>query len=78
MAIAASPVIETPEILTTDDGAFFVENGYYVAHDLMEPEEIEELRADTLRVAQGRVPMRNARRVARARRNRRQGAGVAR
>jgi phytanoyl-CoA hydroxylase len=56
VAIAASPVIETPEILTTDDGAFFVENGYYVAHDLMEPEEIEELRADTLRLAKGEYP----------------------
>jgi len=56
VAIAASPVIETPDIASDEDVASFVENGFHVAHDLMTPDEIDELRADALRLARGEYP----------------------
>jgi phytanoyl-CoA hydroxylase len=48
--------IEVPKLLPEKDVAFFVENGYYVFPDLVTPEEVEELRQDTVAVARGRYP----------------------
>ena len=56
MAIATGPAIETPTVVTADDVAFFVENGYLVVDDLLRPDETDELCADTLRLARGEYP----------------------
>lgn len=56
MAIAESPLIETPKPLSDADVQFFVENGYYAAPNLMTDEEVEELRADTAYLARGGYP----------------------
>ena len=56
MAIATGPAIETPTVVTAEDVAFFVENGYLVVDDLLRPDETDELCADTLRLARGEYP----------------------
>jgi len=45
--------IDVPKILTDSQIAFFVENGYLIMPDLVSPEEINELKADTVAVARG-------------------------
>jgi len=45
--------IEVPKILSAEQVAFFVENGYLVLPDLISPEEIEELKSDTVALARG-------------------------
>lgn len=50
-------LLSSNQKLTTDEQArFFVENGYLVVPDLVSPEEIEELRQDTVRIARGEYP----------------------
>lgn len=48
--------IEVPKLLSEKDVQFFVENGYFVAPDLVTSEEVEELRQDTVAVARGKYP----------------------
>ncbi len=45
--------IDVPKILTDAQVKSFVDDGYFIAHDLITPEEIEELKRDTLKVARG-------------------------
>ena len=42
--------------MTPDQIKFFVDEGYLVVPDLVSPEEIEELKADTTRLARGYYP----------------------
>jgi len=62
-AIAEAPMVQAfeqrrdlPQILTQHQVRFFVENGYLTVEDLVTPEEVEELRQDTVRVARGGYP----------------------
>ncbi|HXG23378.1 MAG TPA: phytanoyl-CoA dioxygenase family protein [Chthonomonadales bacterium] len=53
----ATTFFSSNQNLTADEQArFFVENGYLVVPDLVSPEEIEELRQDTVRIARGEYP----------------------
>ncbi len=45
--------IELPKIVSEEKVRFFVENGYLVLPDLVSPQEIEELKADTVKLARG-------------------------
>jgi ectoine hydroxylase-related dioxygenase (phytanoyl-CoA dioxygenase family) len=56
MTMTASPIIEVPAIATPEQIRFFVENGYLVIPDLMTPEEVDELRRDTAKIARGGYP----------------------
>ena len=48
--------IETPKPLKQDQIDFFVENGYLIVEGLTTPEEVEELRKDTVKIARGDYP----------------------
>lgn len=48
--------IEVPKIASDEQVQFFVDNGYLVMPGLIEPDEIEELREDTVRIARGEYP----------------------
>lgn len=50
---AAGPRIEVPHLATTEQVKFFVENGYLVVPDLIKPDEVEEMRQDTVKIARG-------------------------
>lgn len=52
-AQTASVRIEVPRILSDEQIQFFIENGYLVLPDLMTADELEELRADALKIARG-------------------------
>ena len=56
MAIATSPVIEVPKIVSDEEVRFFVREGYLIVPDLLTEEEIEELRRDTVHIARGGYP----------------------
>ncbi len=51
--------IAVPRILSDEQVAFFVENGYLVLESLVAPEEVEELRQDTAHLARGGYPCEN-------------------
>lgn len=51
--------IDVPKIVSQEQIDFFVENGYLVLPDLMSPEEIEELKQDTIALARGAYPCEN-------------------
>ena len=44
------PEIEVPKLLDEEQVRFFVDNGYLVVPDLMEPEELEERKDDLVAV----------------------------
>src|SRR4051812_44548577 len=48
--------IEVPKLVTTEQVQFFVENGYLVVPDLITPDEVEEMRQDTVKIARGGYP----------------------
>jgi phytanoyl-CoA hydroxylase len=54
----ANPLM-VPRILSDEQVAFFVENGYLVLESLVTPEEVEELRCDTVHLARGGYPCEN-------------------
>lgn len=56
MTIAAERRIEVPEIVSEDEVRFFVENGYLVVPDLITPDELEEIKQDTVTLARGGYP----------------------
>lgn len=56
LTLERSERIEVPKVLDEEQVRFFVENGYLVVPDLVTPEEIEELRRDTVRLARGEYP----------------------
>lgn len=56
MTAQESNRIEVPKIATEQQVCFFVDNGYLVLPDLVTPEEIEELKQDTLKLARGGYP----------------------
>jgi ectoine hydroxylase-related dioxygenase (phytanoyl-CoA dioxygenase family) len=45
--------IEVPTVVNAEQVQFFVDNGYLVLPDLITPDEIAELREDTVRIARG-------------------------
>jgi phytanoyl-CoA hydroxylase len=53
-----NPIV-VPKTLSDEQVAFFVENGYLVLESLMTPEEVEELRQDTVHLARGGYPCEN-------------------
>ena len=53
------PEIEVPKLLDEEQVSFFVDNGYLVVPDLMEPEELEELKVDLVAVARGNYECEN-------------------
>jgi hypothetical protein len=56
MTVQESSRIEVPKIATEEQVQFFVENGYLVLPDLMTPDELEELKRDTVTLARGGYP----------------------
>jgi phytanoyl-CoA hydroxylase len=52
----AGPSIEVPKPLDVDQVNFFVENGYLAVADMVNADEITELRADLVRIARGEYP----------------------
>lgn len=56
MAIAETERIEVPRLLDEAQVQFFVEQGYLVCPDLMKPAELEELKADLVKLARGGYP----------------------
>lgn len=52
----SSQRIEVPKILTGRQVDAFVENGFHVQPGLITPEEIDELKADTIKLARGGYP----------------------
>ncbi|HZO87897.1 MAG TPA: phytanoyl-CoA dioxygenase family protein [Chthonomonadaceae bacterium] len=60
MTMMASPCtearVDVPKVVSEEQVQFFVENGYLVVPDLVGPEEIEELRRDTVTIARGGYP----------------------
>jgi phytanoyl-CoA hydroxylase len=51
--------IAVPRILSDEQVAFFVENGFLVLESLVTPDEVEELRQDTAHLARGGYPCEN-------------------
>lgn len=51
-----SNYIEVPKPCTREQVRFFVDNGYLTMPGLIKPEELEELKADTLKLARGGYP----------------------
>lgn len=49
-------VVDVPKLLSPEQVQFFVDQGYLVIPDLVTPEEIEELKADTVKLARGEYP----------------------
>jgi len=56
MTITETSRIEVPQILSEEQVCFFVENGYLAVPDLVTPEEVEEIRQDTVALARGKYP----------------------
>jgi phytanoyl-CoA hydroxylase len=54
---AAEERIEVPKLLTDGQVRSYVENGFLVVPGLVTAEEVEELRADVLRLARGEYPV---------------------
>jgi hypothetical protein len=52
----SSPWLETPKPLPKSDVDFFVENGYLISPGMIKPHELEELKADTIKVSRGGYP----------------------
>lgn len=48
--------IKVPKPVTPEQVSFFIENGYLVLEDLVTPDEIEELKRDTIAIARGKYP----------------------
>jgi phytanoyl-CoA hydroxylase len=48
--------IAVPKVLSDEQVQFFLENGYLAIEGLVTPEEVEELRADTVHLARGGYP----------------------
>ena len=55
----SSTRIELPKVVSDADVSFFVENGYLIVSDLIQPDEIEELKRDTVNIARGKYPCNN-------------------
>lgn len=55
-APASSPPIRVPKPLSEEQVRFFVEQGYLAAPGLIRPDELDELKADTSRIARGGYP----------------------
>ncbi len=53
---ASSEPIDVPKVVGDDQVRFYVENGYLVVPDLIEADELEELKRDTVRIALGDYP----------------------
>lgn len=51
--------ITVPTPLSDEDVRFFVENGYFIAPDLITAEEREEIKQDTIKLARGGYPTNN-------------------
>lgn len=49
----ASAPIDVPKPLSETDVRFFVDNGYFIAPDLVTPEELEEIKSDAVKLARG-------------------------
>ena len=55
-AISNDKRIDVPKKLSDSQVQFFIENGYIAVPNLIESDEIEELREDTVRIARGGYP----------------------
>jgi len=55
----SGPPVEVPKVVDESQIKFFVDNGYLAVPDLMEAEELEELKTDLIAVARGDYPCDN-------------------
>jgi ectoine hydroxylase-related dioxygenase (phytanoyl-CoA dioxygenase family) len=51
--------IEVPKLLTQAQVRSFVNDGFYVAHDLISADELEEIKQDTVKLSRGAYPSKN-------------------
>jgi len=58
-ALTVSPRIDVPKPLNKEQIRFFVEQGFLVMPGMIKPEELEELKADTCKLARGGYPCEN-------------------
>lgn len=56
MTVAPARRIELPEVVSEADVRSFVENGYLIVPNLIEPSELEEIKRDTVTIARGGYP----------------------
>jgi ectoine hydroxylase-related dioxygenase (phytanoyl-CoA dioxygenase family) len=56
MAVAETKRIEVPQPLSESDVQLFVEQGYLIVPNLIEPQELEELKQDLVKLARGGYP----------------------
>lgn len=51
--------IDVPKVLNNEQVGFFVDNGYLIMPGLVGPDQVEELKTDTVRIARGQYPSEN-------------------
>jgi hypothetical protein len=56
MESLTGPTIEVPRVVSVEQVRFFVENGYLAVPEVMRPDELEELKRDTVTIARGGYP----------------------
>ena len=56
---SSDAIIEVPKVIDQEQVNFFVENGYVTVPDVIDAEELEELKSDVVKVARGEYPCDN-------------------
>ena len=56
---SSAPPIDVPSVVDEAKIRFFIENGYFIVPDLIASEELEELKAETIKIARGGYPSKN-------------------
>ena len=56
---SSDAIIEVPKVIDQEQVDFFVENGYVTVPDVIDADELEELKSDIVKVARGEYPCDN-------------------
>ncbi len=56
---SSDAIIEVPKVIDQEQVDFFVENGYVTVPDVIDADELEELKSDVVKVARGEYPCDN-------------------
>ena len=59
MTSGSDTTIEVPKVIDQEQVDFFVENGYVTVPDVIDADELDELKADIVKVARGQYPCDN-------------------
>ena len=60
---SSEAIIEVPKVIDQEQVDFFVENGYVAVPDVIDADELEELKSDIVRLARGEYPCENIKRI---------------